>query len=909
MTQTKVVNKPWSLSVDEVLKELDVNKENGLSESEVKRRRGRHGKNILKKVKRRSAFLILIDQFKSLVIAILAVAAALSYVFGNWVEGSAIMVAIVVNTAIGFFMENKAVKSMEALREYSRVIDRVKRDGKSKEVVAQELVPGDIVHFEAGDIITSDIRLFEASKLMVEESSLTGESTGVSKKTEKIDESAPLPERKNMIFKGTAVTQGSGKGVVVATGMKTELGEISGMVQETQSGLTPLEKRLDRLGHKLIWLTLALAVAVTIIGILRSENMVLMIKTGVALAVAAIPEGLPIVATVALARGMLRMADRNAVINRLASVETLGATNVIFSDKTGTLTKNKMTVKDVLTKCGHVEVKGDGKNESDQSNDNKFWRDDDERVDVDTNRPLKEAILVGVMCNNAALKHKEDGDEVEEPMGDPLEVALLVAGRKAGFVRDEVLEKMPEVKEFAFDPEKKMMATIHENESGLKAAVKGAPEAIFDACSHIMTDDDVKEFDKSNKDEWVEKSQKMAEEGLRVIAMATARIDDAEKEPYHDLTFLGLVGMKDPPREEVKESLNTCRRAGIKVIMVTGDQEPTARKIAESVGLVENSKDAKTIHGRDLADIGEAKNSFREDILECPIFVRISPKQKLDLISVYQDEGYIVAMTGDGVNDAPALKKADIGVAMGERGTQVAIESADMILKDDAFSTIVAAIEQGRAIFNNIRKFVLYLLSGNAGEIIVVGAASLGGLRLPLLPLQILFLNMVIDIFPALALGLGEAEKGIMNLPPRKSSEAIINRRYWTYIGFYGVIIAAAIMATFVICLKVLNLGYIESVTAAFLTLAFGRLFHIFNMRDITSGLIKNEITKNQYVWYAIVLCTVLILTAVFAPGLSDIIELSPPPPDVWALALAFSTVPLIVGQIMKVIEKRYKVD
>ncbi|MBN1247031.1 MAG: cation-transporting P-type ATPase, partial [Anaerolineae bacterium] len=484
-------------------------------------------------------------------------------------------------------------------------------------------------------------------------------------------------------------------------------------------------------------------------------------------------------------------------------------------------------------------------------------------------------------------------------VGDPLEVALLVAGAKAGMRRPDLLETMPEVREVAFEAETKMMATFHKPNGDYRIAVKGALEPVLDSSTQIMTEKGIRDFEKGEREAWIDRNEELAADGLRVIALATRIVESEEADPYEDLVFLGLAALLDPPREEVRPAMEACRKAGIRVVMVTGDQPATARNVARAVGLVGES-DADVIYGQDLKDVANLGGEERQRVLDAPIFARVTPEQKLDLIAAHQGTGAIVAMTGDGVNDAPALKKADIGVAMGRRGTQVAKEAADMILKDDAFSTIVVAIEQGRAIFDNIRKFVLYLLSCNVAEILVVGLASVVNAPLPIRPLQILFLNLVTDVFPALALGVGEGDPHLMARPPRDPEESILERQHWVAIGGFSAIITLAVLAALALGLTWLGMSQPRAITLSFLTLAFAQLWHVFNMRDHDAGVFKNEVTQNPYVWGALALCVVLLGLAVYVPFLANLLGVVDPGLTGWALVLGLSFVPLVLGQVAK---------
>jgi Ca2+-transporting ATPase len=886
---------PWAPTVQDVLERLSVAVERGLGAAEVKERRRKYGPNRLQERQRRPAWIILVSQFKSPVVALLGGATVLALSFGQWLEGAAIAVAIGINAAIGFVTELQAVRSMETLRRMGQVQARVRRGKRMQEVPAAALVPGDIVHVEAGDLVSADLRLVAASLIQADESPLTGESVPVDKTTEPLEQHVPLAERNNMLFKGTAVTRGSGVGVVVATGPATELGHISSLAAEAQDEVTPLEQQLSRLAYKLVWVTLIIAVLVAVGGLLSHEKPLLIIETAIALAVAAIPEGLPIVVTVALAYGMWRMTKRNALMNRLSAVETLGATNIICSDKTGTLTENRMSVVSIALpsdrpgEMEEVHVRAD-------SEGGGFFLNGEEVI-LEQDSRLGRILETAVLCNNAELKK----NDVEKGVGDPTELALLEAGEKAGLRRDRLLTRMPEQREEAFDPETAMMATFHEDDEGYRIAVKGSPQAVIDACTTIGGPQGETDFAESDRERWLARNDAMAGDGLRVLAAAAGRAGDADVNPYRELTFLGLLGLVDPARKGVGEAISECRNAGIRVIMVTGDQPATSRHVGQTLGLVDEGKDM-VVHGSDLGKPEDLSEERRKELLRAGIFARVTPEQKLDLIALHQEDGSVVAMTGDGVNDAPALKKADIGIAMGRRGTQVAREAADMVLKDDAFATIVAAIEQGRAIFDNIRRFILYLLSGNIGEIMIVSVALAIGAPLPLLPLQILYLNMIGDVFPALALGVGRGDSSEMQRPPRDPSEPVMTKGHWLAVGTYGALIAASVLAAFGLVYVWLSMGSETAVSISFLTLAFSRLWHVFNMRDPDSHMIRNSITRNPFVWGTLTLCSGLLVGAVYVPGLSSILELVPPGGTGWLLILGFSLVPLAVGQIWKAI-------
>lgn len=884
---------PWTGEAQELVDHLESDSADGISESDAAERLQRYGKNELRSIEARSWVKIFLEQFQSLIIALLAVAAALSFAFGENVEAAAVVAVIIINSLIGFFTELKASRSMEALKELGSVRSKVIRNGSVKEVEAEVLVPGDVVLLEAGDIVTADVRILRASRLQADESPLTGESLPVAKQETELKTETSLPNRKNILYKGTAVTRGSSRGLVIATGMDTEIGKVSSLVESAEEERTPLEKRLDRLGHKLIWVTLAVAGVTAVSGIIAGKETLLMVKTSIALAVAAIPEGLPIVATIALARGMWRMSRRNVLINRLSAVETLGATTIICTDKTGTLTENRMTVTRIDCPVNHRQVEI----MIDHASGNNIFRFPDDTDNLPVKEAVERVLSAAVLCNNATLA---EGNSV----GDPMETALLKAGELAGLTGSDLGNRFPRRREEAFDSETMMMATFHESKEGFRVAVKGAPETVLRKCTSLGAPGRERPMTDNLRDLWLERNRSMASQGLRVLAVAEKTVDEKEEEPYRRLSFLGLVGFMDPPREDVKPALDKCRHGGVRVVMVTGDQPLTAENVARDVGLLRDGPSSVWL-GSELKPSGEMESGELSRLLNTSIFSRVSPEQKLNIVDAHQENGEVVAMTGDGVNDAPALKKADIGVTMGRRGTQVAREASDMVIKDDAFSSIVAAVEQGRIIFENIRKFVIYLLSCNVSEIMTVSLATLAGGPLPILPLQILFLNLVTDVFPALALGVGQGDSRIMDRPPRDPSEAVITRGHWWLIAGYSGLITAAVLGALAAAILLLDFSGDRAVTVSFLTLAFAQLWHVFNMRKPASSSLSNEITRNIYVWGALALCVLILLAAVYLKGLSSVLSLSPPGASGWLLIIAASLFPLIAGQFFLHLRKK----
>lgn len=865
---SRLPDTPHSLSPDTLADRLEVKPASGLTSSEAARRLAVFGPNQLRSRRPRSLVAMLLHQFRSVVVYLLAGAALLAFALGDIPEAIAIGVVLLINGAIGFVTEWRAQRSMEALRHIAETRTRVRRDGNGAVIPAQDLVPGDIVLLEAGDMVTADLRLIRAAGLQCDESVLTGESLPVDKDSAAVAADTPLADRTGMAWKGTAVTRGTAEGIVTGTGMTTEIGRISQLVQEARPEATPLEARLDRLGHKLVWLMLGLAAITILAGLLRGYPLAEIVQTGVALAVAAVPEGLPVVATLCLARGMWRMARRNAVINRLASVETLGATTLILTDKTGTLTENRMTVTRYVTDDGATGIAGSGP------------------ITVAPDSPLWRALQIGALCNSA--------DDGAGQAGDPMELALLAVAKRAGIAPDPGTR----VVEHAFDPERRMMAHVHAESPRFLYAVKGAPEAIVAAANHLLTSQGRVSLDTEARARWLARVDAMADEGLRCLALAMKQADRPDAPPYDGLTLVALVALADPLRGEVPDAIAACRRAGIRVVMLTGDHAATAARIARNAGIA--GERPQVLEGRALAgfDPVHPDSALAARVAAGDVFARVDPETKLALVAFFQRAGHVVAMTGDGVNDAPALGKADIGIAMGQRGTQVAREAADVVLRDDSFATIVAAVHEGRIIFDNIRKFVVYLMSCNISEVLVVGLAVGIGLPAPLLPLQILFLNLVTDVFPAFALGLGRGAASMADRPPRDPAEPIMGRPEWTRVALLGGAITLATLAAFALALLELHLPAEQAVTVAFLTLALAQLWNVFNARAPGSRLLRDGEIRNPFVWGALGLCLLLLAAALWVPGLAAVLRL--PTPGLSGLLLAFgmSLLPLLAGTL-----------
>jgi Ca2+-transporting ATPase len=889
MSQPADHESPWAVELERVFSELDVEPERGLSVDDAEARRARFGPNILSEFRATPWWTILLRQLKSFVVYLLFAGAGLSFILGDELEGFAILAVIAINTVIGFVTELRAVRSTEALRQLGSTETTVRRDGVARRISAEELVPGDIVLLEGGDVVTADSRLLSGSRLQVNESLLTGESVPVDKSTGLLPKSTIIADRTNMLFKGTALTKGTAEAVVVATGMQTELGKITALVQSAEDKKTPLEERIDALGKVMGWICIALVTAIGLLGALSGKDSTEVIKTAIALAVATVPEGLPIVATLALARGVVRMARRNALVEQLSAVETLGCTSVILTDKTGTLTENRMTVTDVVVP---------GRNAQDPTQVSIPF----EQTGAETDDDVRRVLAAAALCSDASIATDASGEDVH--VGDPMEVALLLAASRAGLDLQQVLAAEPRLSTEAFDPDVKMMGTYHSAGERLRVIVKGAPGRVFAACAQVRTTEGVQPFDDATRETWLRENSRIASNGLRLLAVAE-RFDEVEgADPYRDLTLLGLIALSDPPRSDVREAVAECHRAGIDVVMVTGDQAATAEHIAASVGLIEDGDESRAISGEDLSALLDGGDADLEKVARTHVYARTDPEQKLRLLSFFQARGETVAMIGDGVNDAPALRKSDIGVAMGERGTQVAREAADMILQDDRFATVIVAVQQGRIIFRNIRAFVFYLLSCNLSEIITVGLAAAVNAPLPILPMQILFLNLVTDVFPALALGVGESDDSILEQPPRPRTEPMLTRRHWLRLLGYGVVMSAAVLTGLAVSITVLEFDVKRAVTVSFLVLAGAQLGHVFNMVSPRSGLFLNEVTRNPWIWAAVVLCVGLLAASVYVPILSQVLATVEPGPEGWMLVLALSIVPVVVGQGLRLLAR-----
>jgi Ca2+-transporting ATPase len=858
----------YTIPLTKFITELDSDRVNGLTSLEATNRISRYGSNTIQSDKGKHPLKIVLSQFNNLLVYLLFFAAAMSFWFQEYLDATAILLVILVNASIGFWMELQAERSMNALKKMASVPSKVYRDGKLSEISSEEIVPGDILFVEAGDMITADARIISATQLSINEASLTGEAMPVEKTASELSEDVSLADRTNMLHKGTFVTNGNTTALVVATGMQTELGKIAHLVQGADQSATPLEMKLQVFSRKLIYITVALVVLIFIVGMFTHGDYVELLETAIALAVAAIPEGLPIVATLALAQGMMKMAKHNVIVKKLSAVETLGGTTVICTDKTGTLTQNKIEVTDVIT-----AVQNDEKNKQIMQQ-------------------------IAVLCNTASIQISEN-DIIE--IGDPLETGLLKYAHKNGKNIEKLRQQFPKINEVPFSSETKMMATLHSGNNGYIVYAKGAAEEILKQCSHILSGSEIQLLNEETKKHWKEKSEQLAASGLRVIAGAFKETTSKDISLTSDLVFTGLYGMMDPPAEYVFDAIKECKEAGIKVVMITGDHPATANYIAHQLGISENDI---PIIGKDMKAASQLSEDEKQHWLNTSVFARVTPTHKLDLVTVLQEKGNIVGMTGDGVNDAPALKKADIGIAMGKRGTQVAQEVSDMVLKDDKFSSIVHAIRQGRVIFNNIQEFVIYLLSCNMSELFVVSLAALSNLHFQLIPLQILFINLVTDVLPALALGVSEGSPIVMKHKPRNPAEPLLKTKQWYAVWIYAAVISICTLGAVFISHFFFHTGKHFDPKLCnnilFFTLIFCQLFHVFNMASVKTSFTQSEVFRNKYVWYALLSSGIILLSVFFIPPAREALNVQPLKVEDWLVVVASAALSLLAIQILK---------
>ncbi len=840
----------------------------GLTSAEATSRLEQYGYNIIQFKKGKHPVRILLAQFNNLMVYLLIFAAGLSFWFQEYLDATAIMLVILINAVIGFWMELQAEHSMNTLKKMANVPAKIFRDGKLQEKPSDEVVPDDILFVEAGDMISADARVISAIQLSVNEASLTGEAMPVEKNEKEISKDVPMAERTNMLYKGTYITNGNAKAIVVATAMQTELGKIAHLVQEAEQSATPLEKKLQVFSRKLVYITVALVILIFIVGMFTHGDYMEMLETAIALSVAAIPEGLPIVATLALAHGMMKMARHNVIVKKLSAVETLGGTTIICTDKTGTLTQNKIEVTEVVAADENSE----------------------------TNKQLLHQIAV--LCNTASIQ--VSGNEIKE-IGDPLETGLLKYAYKQGIDIEQMREQFPKIDEIPFTSETKMMATLHSNGKGFIVYAKGAAEEILKQSTHIYKGSESLLLSNEKREELILLSEKLASSGLRVIAGAFKEASSKDISLTNDLVYTGLYGMIDPPAADVYEAIKECKDAGIRVVMITGDHPSTANYIANQLHISEKNE---PVIGKNMLPYSQLSLVDKQHWLNTTVFARVTPSHKLDLVTVLQENGNIVGMTGDGVNDAPALKKADIGISMGKRGTQVAQEVSDMVLKDDAFSSIVHAIKQGRVIFTNIQNFVIYLLSCNMSELFVVSIAALSNLHFQLITLQILFINLITDVLPALALGLSNGNPFVMKHKPRNPAEPLLITKQWYAIWIYATIISICTLGAVFISHFFIHTGTNFDPKLCnnilFFTLIFCQLIHVFNMASTKSPFFKSEVFLNKYVWYALLSSALIILSVFFIAPVSKALNIQALKAYDWLVIIASATVSLLVIQLLK---------
>ncbi|MBP3040744.1 calcium-translocating P-type ATPase, SERCA-type [Bacillaceae bacterium Marseille-Q3522] len=874
----------FAKSTEDVLTILKVNSDTGLSADEVKTRLEKFGKNKLKGKKKKSLFSLFFSQLKDMLIYVLLGAAVITVVIGEYTDAIIILLVVVLNAVIGVFQEFKAEKAIEALQKMTTPKALVRRDGQVKEVNSAEMVPGDVVILDAGRFIPADIRLLESANLQIEESTLTGESVPVEKDANAIheDPKTPIGDKSNMVFMSTIATYGRGEGVVVGTGMNTEIGKIASALDEDKEEMTPLQKRLEELGKMLGFIAIGICLVIFVIALFQGRDLFEMFLTAISLAVAAIPEGLPAIVAIVLALGVTRMSRINAIVKKLPAVETLGSVNIICSDKTGTLTQNKMTVVKFYT-YGHshdVPIEAEG---------------------LDTGKDEKELMKSFVLCSDATYENGES-------TGDPTEVALIVLGNKYDLTRKTLHSEYKRVAEYPFDSDRKLMSTLNEEGKGYRVHTKGAIDNLLEKSSHALVNGKVVPLTDEIKANYLKEAEEMSNDALRVLGAAyknTAQIIDPHA-MEKDLTVLGLVGMIDPPRQEVKESIAEAKRAGITPVMITGDHKITAAAIAMELGIATSVE--QSITGAEIDDLSD--EDFSRKIGQYRVFARVSPEHKVKIVKAFQDHGNIVSMTGDGVNDAPSLKNADIGVAMGITGTDVSKGASDMILTDDNFTTIVHAIEEGRNIYNNIKKSVTFLLSCNLGEVVTVLASVLFFWPVPLLPTQILWINLITDTLPAIALGVDPGDKTIMERKPRDPKEGFFAHGAGFRAVLGGLLIGVLTLVAFYIGLN--EYGYSlasqfipEEVltyarTMAFVVIAVSQLFYSLAMRSVTRSIFQVGLFTNKLLIASILIGIFLQFVVISIPFLSEAFNVQMLSLRDWGIVIVLGLTPLLLNEVLK---------
>ncbi|GAN35314.1 MAG: cation-translocating P-type ATPase [Candidatus Brocadia sp. AMX2] len=912
-----------TMQASEIMRNLGTNTDSGLSHVEAENRLKKYGYNQLEEKEGISPLMLFLGQFNDFIVWILIAATIVSGFLGEWVDALAILAIVIINAIIGFIQEYRAEKSLEALRKMTTLFSRVLRNSEIHSIPSRNIVPGDIVLLEAGDYVPADGRLCSSFSLKTQEASLTGESTPVVKSAEPLQNPLlPIGDRENMVFMGTSVTSGKGMCVVITTGMHTELGKIAGLIQEAGKEDTPLQRKLEVFGKKLVYLCLGIVTLVFLLELWRKDPLLEAFLMSVSLAVAAIPEGLPAIVTIALALGVQRMVKRHVLIRKLPAVEALGCTTVICSDKTGTLTQNEMTVRKIFANGKTVDVSGTGY--------------DPEGNFAFNNMPLSEidrrmvtfVLGIGVLCNNAHLKRDNTTWKV---IGDPTEGAILSAAAKAGLWKEGLQKKFPLASENPFDSDRKKMSTVRKTPySVFLVCEKGAADVIVKDCTKIYIEGELRDLTEDDIRVIVNENNKMADAALRVIGIAFKPLDLETLNPdpaitERDLIFAGLLAMIDPPRPEVKDAVATCHKAGITTVMITGDHKNTAWAIGEELGFLCN--DRKVIEGVELDTL--PAEILEKEVSKIAVYARVSAEHKLRIVKAWKKQGSVVAMTGDGVNDAPAVKEASIGISMGITGTDVTKEASDMVITDDNFASIVAAVEEGRGIYDNIKKSIHYLLSCNAGEILTMLFASICNLPLPLFPIQILWINIATDGLPALALGVDAVDTDIMKRPARRSAEQIIDKNLGLLIVFQGFLIALSTLLAYLYVLyytSSVKPGYLHywflnelipcclggpltgdlerARTAAFSVMVISQLFHSFNCRNAHRSLFKIGIFTNKKLLLATGFSLAMQVAIIYIPYSENVFKVMPLELKDWIAIFGFSTLVFIIMEIIKCFKK-----
>lgn len=896
---------PWyQQSVKEVSEALNTNVETGLTALEAKKRLEEFGPNELTHKKGPGLFQMFINQLKDYMIAILIIASIVSILVGEYTDSIIIIAIVIINAILGVSQEYRAEKALAALKKMSAPNAQVIRDGAALTVASSEVVPGDLVVLETGDYIPADVRLVKSINLKVEEAALTGESVPVDKHADAtLQGDIGLGDQINSGFMSTIITYGRGTGIVTSTGMKTVMGGIATMIQDVPQEDTPLQKKLTQMGKLLGTACLVICGVVFLLGLLRGEDILKMFMTAISLAVAAIPEGLPAVVTIVLAIGMQRMVKRNAIMKKLHAVETLGGTTVICSDKTGTLTQNQMTIVKMYVPGMEMSVEGDGYKPSGTI------FSDAKPVKLYEEPAVRTLMEIQALCNDARLEHLTDNLRDEWHIaGDPTEGAMIVAAAKAGIDRADINKQRPRLQEIPFDSERKLMTTFHQAEDGqFYSYTKGAPDILIKRCARIMRrDGSIEPITQGDIDEILKQNHTLASHALRVLAMAFKPISQVPEQPSpardeNDLVFSGLVGMIDPPRAEAIEAIKVCKSAGIRVVMITGDYRDTAAAIARQLGIIDSED--QVLGGDDLNKLTD--EGFSEAAKTVNVYARVSPEHKVNIVQAMKENGNITAMTGDGVNDAPALKRADIGIAMGITGTDVTKETADMIITDDNFASIVSAVEEGRVIYSNIRKFVFFLLSCNVGEILIIFVAMLLNWPIPLLPIHLLWINLLTDAFPALALGTEKKEPGVMRENPRDPKASIIDKSMIINISVQSTVMTIAVLVAFYIGWKTEGVTYGR--TFALLTICISELIRAYSSRSEKNTVFEIGVFSNKSLNLATVGCLALLLIVALVPGLQEIFSITSHNLTDWFYIIGLGITPFIFGELTKVVKRMVK--